>query len=410
MLEPGLAIRPDLAAHVAPPAAEGVVFREIIVGVGIDHAVEKQPVQLFSRVRARIEGRSIRAVIELRIMLHHSVKDIALDAHEAGRRLFDLDESMFVRKRTDRQCAVLDWVERIGGMGGGTNQTVMGDNRSYGAGVYAIVTYQSYLGDPTLLGSDFKINLDEVSFEFKPQIRTNVINKGLVLNVPEGAMGAVPIAKVFAGILPDAGISPVLKEEYQEVTFERKMLLPNWDLATYSQFVGKVNNKPCNLGGNFYAPEVLKFTSFETNYIVVPQVNDDGEPDGFNRWLNLRLHFDWRTATGIGQNNLVANCKGCNIIDDSGNVVPRLPVFDGSSPPNIMPGNAQAGWNHVLAYPGIFHAPYGLAWYKAKFPANVLALFPRGGMNLYDPYAQISGFDAIWNSYFCVISNTSSLV
>ena len=39
-------IDPDLAADVDPAAAEGVILRQIAVGILIGHAVEKQPVQM----------------------------------------------------------------------------------------------------------------------------------------------------------------------------------------------------------------------------------------------------------------------------------------------------------------------------------------------------------------------------
>jgi hypothetical protein len=36
-----LQIDPDLAADVAPAAAERLVFRQITAGIGVDHAVEE---------------------------------------------------------------------------------------------------------------------------------------------------------------------------------------------------------------------------------------------------------------------------------------------------------------------------------------------------------------------------------
>ena len=84
----------DLAAHVAPAPAEGVILGQIPPGIGIDHAVEKQPVQ----VRLRVVRWAVGNVIELRIALHHVVDHLPLDAHEAGRRLRHFDEAVGVDK------------------------------------------------------------------------------------------------------------------------------------------------------------------------------------------------------------------------------------------------------------------------------------------------------------------------
>src|SRR5271170_5389955 len=57
-------IDPDLAADVAPAAAEREILRQIAAGIGIDHAVEEQPVQMCLRVR-----RTVRNVVELGVFL-----------------------------------------------------------------------------------------------------------------------------------------------------------------------------------------------------------------------------------------------------------------------------------------------------------------------------------------------------
>jgi len=55
-----LQIDPDLAANVAPTSAKGKILRQVTPGIGIDHAVEEQPVQMRLRVR-----RAIRNIVQL---------------------------------------------------------------------------------------------------------------------------------------------------------------------------------------------------------------------------------------------------------------------------------------------------------------------------------------------------------
>jgi hypothetical protein len=59
-----LQIDPDLAADVAPAAAERVILRQIAAGIRIDHAVEEQPVQMRLLVR-----RAVRNVIQPGVFL-----------------------------------------------------------------------------------------------------------------------------------------------------------------------------------------------------------------------------------------------------------------------------------------------------------------------------------------------------
>src|SRR6266540_3415823 len=73
-------VDPNLAAHVAPPAAERVVLGQVAARIRIDHAVEEAPVKM----RLRIVGRTVRNVLELRIALHHRQEDVALDDHVGG--------------------------------------------------------------------------------------------------------------------------------------------------------------------------------------------------------------------------------------------------------------------------------------------------------------------------------------
>ena len=58
----------------------------------VDHAVVEQPVQM----RLRMVRRPVGNVIELGIAPHHPLEHVALDAHEAVRRLGHLDEAVGV--------------------------------------------------------------------------------------------------------------------------------------------------------------------------------------------------------------------------------------------------------------------------------------------------------------------------
>ena len=88
--QPRVGIDPDLAAHVAPAAAKGIIFREVATGIRVHHAIEKQPMQM----GARMAFGAVGLVLQLRIMPHHFQKHVALDHHEAGRGFGHLDKTM----------------------------------------------------------------------------------------------------------------------------------------------------------------------------------------------------------------------------------------------------------------------------------------------------------------------------
>ena len=73
---------------------------------------KKQPVQ----VRLRMVRRAVRDVVELRVVLHHLPEHVALDRHEAGRRLRHLDEALGVDIAGSPARAVIDRIERIFGV------------------------------------------------------------------------------------------------------------------------------------------------------------------------------------------------------------------------------------------------------------------------------------------------------
>src|SRR5262245_36913212 len=92
MTELAIEVDPDLAADVAPAAAERIVLRQVATRIRICHAVEEPPVQM----RLRIVGRPIWRVFELRIAVHQHFEYMALDDHESGRRFRHLDEGFRV--------------------------------------------------------------------------------------------------------------------------------------------------------------------------------------------------------------------------------------------------------------------------------------------------------------------------
>lgn len=61
-----LQVDPDLAADVDPAAAERVILRQIAAGVRIDHAVEKQPMQVRLREKTGVtrQAELVRRIIQ----------------------------------------------------------------------------------------------------------------------------------------------------------------------------------------------------------------------------------------------------------------------------------------------------------------------------------------------------------
>jgi hypothetical protein len=308
-------------------------------------------------------------------------------------------------------------------------------NRRFSAGVYICVTYKPVLIFPALTpggetgGAGPLPNFfDCVNLKCTPQKRTNQINKGLVLVCPPGMLATFPalpfvggaagqILAALATLYPDAGIAPVYNEEFQEITLERRMLSPNFSLEILSNYGGKLNYGPMYLqtpvdglafppgapqpGSTIQARKILhgtlKFTTYESDHVEVPAVNDDGEPNGYSRWTNLVLHYDWRTMQPYAVN-------GPQLVDDNGAPTTTFPVYDqnANGPPD---GDGVLTWNHVLGYPGILHWPDALAWYRAKFstgaiPPGIPALFGLPPPISCDPYPLITNIGDTINKYF----------
>ena len=291
--------------------------------------------------------------------------------------------------------------------------TTTGDNDAYSAGVFITVTYMPVIGIPSNSSNpaQFIPDFDCINWTFIPQIRTNQVNKGLSLICPPGigrvVLDPFGIGNIIHAWMPDACIAPVLKEEYQEMVMERRMLSPIFDISAFSNYVGKtnwsnagfiqfssttINGLEVTFPSRFYNG-TLKFTQFDTNYVQVPQVDLNGDPHGYNNWLNLKIHIDWRTIGGT---------TGVQIVDDTGAAQPTLPVFDYDSNGffSVPKLGTPITWNHVLAYPGIFFEPDGLAWYRAKFTTGIMAGLGVAGSKLYDPFPMISNFTDIWTKIF----------
>jgi len=139
------------------------------------------------------------------------------------------------------------------------------------------------------------------------------------------------------------------------------MLKPGFDLTALSPYENTVNAGndvypvPGFVGQTFDRC-ALRFAGFSTEYVQVPQVDAAGNPNGYNRWLNLSLRWDWRTH------------KSWLCHDEN----------DG----HLLNPYTSVGWNRVLAYPGdlswlegiVFSAPTGLGWYWTKFSAENLGV------------------------------------
>jgi hypothetical protein len=73
MRELAVEIDPHFAADVAPPPAEGEIFGKIASRIRVDHAIEKQPMQM----RFRMAWRAVGRVVEVGIAFHQAAKYVS---------------------------------------------------------------------------------------------------------------------------------------------------------------------------------------------------------------------------------------------------------------------------------------------------------------------------------------------
>jgi hypothetical protein len=245
------------------------------------------------------------------------------------------------------------------------------ENKKFSAGCFCQVTYHNVLlatanttGIPTDADMDF-LNRRLVKAE-----RKNVPNAGLkLINPPNRINNFFGTSGIF---YPSAGIAPEFKESYLQLQIERRMLNPDFDFTLLAQYQNCVDVGPVSdPSGRSYQAERLKFNDWESEWVEVPKVTAGGDPDGYSRWLNLKLIWDYRTM----RSNVVC--------DQFGNFNTTKVVT----------------WNHVLAYPGTLSwlaGGGGLAWYYCKFSANSIGVetpaFPyctdvvqAGVKNILDP-------------------------
>lgn len=247
-------------------------------------------------------------------------------------------------------------------------------NAAYSAGAFVVVTYQPAITAATpYKPSGQDPNMDFLNLRRTEKTRVNIINAGLRLISPAGLW------------YPDAGIAPEYKEVYQEINIERRMLKPTFDLEKVAQYANFVNKNAENfpnwfapgVGASQFAPETLRFATFQDQFVEVPAVDQTGTPAGFCQWLNLTLTYERRLIW-----------QPC--------------VFSEGAVP--IGGINPVTWNHVLAYPGTFswlegvitgHSA-GLGWYYAKYSADSVgvdsfsyprcpAAFPAGSTGILDP-------------------------
>lgn len=224
-------------------------------------------------------------------------------------------------------------------------------NKTFSAGAFVVVTYRPAITAATPYNpSGGAINFDFLNLKRVEKEKVNVPNAGLRLITQAGLTN-------FGGAwYPAAGIAPEIKEIYQEITVERRMLKPTFDLeklGAYANFVNKeLENFPNwsapGVGASLFNPETLRFKIFQDEFIEVPTVDANGDANGFCQWLNLELTFEHR-------------------------MIRQFCVF--SEGGVVLPGTFPVTWNHVLAYPGTLTwllGGGGLGWYYAKFSANAI--------------------------------------
>ena len=81
-------VRENLAIHLLPPAAEGVVLREVPTAHGVDHTIHTGVILIKVLILVVIHA------LEIGVLGLHLREDIALNTHEAGRAVQDLHEAV----------------------------------------------------------------------------------------------------------------------------------------------------------------------------------------------------------------------------------------------------------------------------------------------------------------------------
>jgi hypothetical protein len=223
-------------------------------------------------------------------------------------------------------------------------------NKTFSAGALMTVTYQPVIltraANSTQIPEDK--DFDWLNFKLTRADRKNVPNEGLKLITPPNAANLFGLGGAF---YPAAGISPEFKEEYQVLTVERRMLNPDFDLSALSAYQNLVDSASVtDARGKTYSAECLRFAGYDTEWVQVPKVKDNtGDPDGYSRWLNLTLSWDWRVI----QSDIVCDKTGAFGVTKF------------------------ITWNHILAYPGTLNwilAGGGVAWYYNKFSSKSIGV------------------------------------
>lgn len=225
-------------------------------------------------------------------------------------------------------------------------------NSAHTAGAYLVARYRPLFSAYT--GDNKKLAWDYLNVKFEPQERTNKINLGLrILSWQPGGLGA------FFTKYQDAGLNPELPEAFLRMTIERKMISPKFDFQVLQRRIGHVN-KTMLRGGDLAGtdlslpqrpPETVWFKSYELDEMRTPAVNEDGDPDGFNRWYNIRLHFNVRKL-------LAGATYGRDGIKS--------------------PAGGVVTWNQMLVFPGVQNetmarlagVEQGLGWYYVGYAAS----------------------------------------
>lgn len=243
-------------------------------------------------------------------------------------------------------------------------------NSRYSAGAFITVTYLPLIRtvggwnpvvDEPLAGNI----MDGCNFRLESKSRDHQINAGLKMVIP-GAdlLGTLINPLLPAGVFyPAAGIAPVYREEYFELTVERRMLPASFNFGLLNGYLLNVNRRDESFpqGGivgdmkyTFQSGQ-LKFARYSPpEYIEVPVVDVNGEAAGYNRWANVTLTYDWRVL-------ISPNVRG-----------PTGYLYDSPSP---------VTWNHVLGYPGVFASLLNafnggteLGWYYTLFGKGAIGV------------------------------------
>lgn len=260
-------------------------------------------------------------------------------------------------------------------------------NKNYSAGAFVAVTYKPILmqRQPTSGNGINPGDMDFVNYKLTGELRENKINAGLKIITPRMLVNMFGVWNMF---YPASGVAPVMSEEYEVMTVERRMMNPSMSISNILYYINCTNAGIANVPvvNVTWPDETVLFKKMDQEFVYVPTVDISGEPNGWNMWINLKFTFHIRTLWS-------------DVVHDLNGDLKQNP----SSP----------GWNHILVYPGTLswlngqipaQTPSGLGWYQCRYSANSVGVDSKPYPNCNGAFGIVQGPNGPANGIFDVLT------